>query len=248
VRESVIVITGASGGIGTAFAELAAARGASLSLTGRHPGPLEALAERCGPQALAVVADATARSDVRRVIDRTLERFGHIDVWINNLGQGITRPPSALTDEDIDEMMRVNVKSALYGMQEVLPHFQVRGTGHVINLSSVLGRIPYVIHRSAYSAAKHFLNSLTANFRDEVQASYPNIRFSIVSPGVVRTGFGLNARHGGADSRTRPHSQSAEEVAAAIAAVIDSGGGDVYTLPGTESQVAKYYAEVGRDI
>ena len=106
----------------------------------------------------------TAETEVQRVVREALDRFGRIDVWVNNVGQGITRSPSQLTDEDIDEVMQVNVKSALYGMQEVLPHFKERGTGHIINVSSMLGRIPFAMVRSAYCGAKHFLNALTATF------------------------------------------------------------------------------------
>src|SRR5204863_2237749 len=123
------------------------------------------VAARCGDHALAVVADVARRDEVQRVVREALARFGRIDVWVNNVGQGITRPPSELTDEDIDEVMQVNVKSALYGMQEVLPHFKERGSGQVVNISSMLGRIPFATHRSAYCGAKHFLNALTAMFR-----------------------------------------------------------------------------------
>jgi short-subunit dehydrogenase len=162
-------------------------------------------------------------------------------------GRGITRPPSELTDDDIDEMMRVNVKSALYGMQEVLPHFRARGSGQVINVSSMLGRIPYVVPRAAYSASKHFLDALTANFRSEVQQTHPGIQFSLVSPGVVRTDFGRNARHGGPDSHQIPGAQTPEEVAAVIADVIESRRSDVYTRSGSRQRVADYYAAVGED-
>jgi short-subunit dehydrogenase len=168
-------------------------------------------------------------------------------VWINNVGQGITRPPSELSDEDIDEMMLLNVKSALYGMQEVLPHFKERGAGHVINISSMLGRIPFAVIRSAYCGAKHFLNALTATFREEVQQTHPGIQFSLVSPPVVRTEFGLHARHGGPDSRSLPHSQSPEEVAAVIAGVVESRAPDVYTVPGAQQRIAGYYASLGMD-
>jgi NAD(P)-dependent dehydrogenase (short-subunit alcohol dehydrogenase family) len=178
---------------------------------------------------------------------KTLARFGRIDVWVNNAGQGITRLPSQLTDEDLDDMMRVNVKSALYGMQEVLPHFIERRAGHVVNVSSMLGRVPFVPMRAAYSAAKHYLNVLTANFRDEVTGAHPDIVFSTVSPGVVRTEFGVHARHGGPDSRQMPHSQSAEEVATVIADVIDSRRADVYTSAGSRQRVADYYASIGED-
>jgi NADP-dependent 3-hydroxy acid dehydrogenase YdfG len=141
----------------------------------------------------------------------------------------------------------VNVKSALYGIQEVLPHFKERGDGHVINVSSMLGRIPAAVVRSAYCGAKHFLNALTATLREEVQQTHPGIRISLVSPPVVRTDFGLNARHGGPDSRTFGDSQSAEEVAAVIADVTDTRRPDTYTRPGSRDWVLGYYSRMGED-
>ena len=247
MKDKIIVITGASGGIGAALAELLASRGASLVLVARRGEALQAVAQRCGDRALAIVADVTHRDDVRHVVEQALGRFGHIDVWVNNVGQGISTVPSRLTDDDIDEVMRVNVKTALYGMQEVLPHFKSRNAGHVINISSMLGRIPFAVMRSAYSASKHFLNALTANFRSEVQETHPGIQFSIVSPGVVRTDFGKNALHGGPDSWQLPDSQSAEEVAEVIAGVIESRRPDVYTRRGAHDRVVKFYDAVGTD-
>jgi short-subunit dehydrogenase len=124
--EKVIVITGASSGIGAAAAVLLAGRGDSVALVARRPDALREVADRCQGRARVIAADMTGRSEARRVVSETLAAFGRIDVWVNNVGQGITRVPSELTDEDVDEMMRVNVKSALYGMQEVLPHFKAR--------------------------------------------------------------------------------------------------------------------------
>jgi NADP-dependent 3-hydroxy acid dehydrogenase YdfG len=155
--------------------------------------------------------------------------------------------PSQLTDEDVDDIIKVNVKSALYGMQEVLPHFKARGEGHVVNVSSMLGRIPFALIRSAYNGAKHFLNALTANFREEVQQTHPGIQFSLISPGVVSTDFGLNARHGGPDSRSLPNAQTAEEVADVIADVIETRRPDVYTRTGARERIASYCASVGED-
>ncbi len=175
MRGTVVVITGASGGIGAALAELLGQRGASLALVARREAALCSIAARSGPAAHAIVADATVRTEVRRVVAETLTRFGKIDVWVNNVGRGLTRTPSELTEADIDEMMRVNVKSVLYGTQEVLDHFKSRNAGHIINISSMLGRIPHAIFRSAYSASKHFLNALTTNFRAEVQQTHPGI-------------------------------------------------------------------------
>jgi len=247
VTDKVVVITGASAGIGAAAAELLASRGMKVVLVARRKEALDAVAAKCDGNALVVVADVTDRAAVRRVVDSAIERFGRIDVWINNAGVGITRMPSELTDEDVDEMMRLNVKSALYGMQEVLPHFKSRNDGQIINVSSMLGRIPFATFRSAYCGAKHFLNALTIAFRSEVQQTHPGIQVSLLSPGVVRTEFGVRARHGGVDSRQLPGSQSAEEVAAVIASTIDSRAPDVYTRAGAHDMVVKFYDANGTD-
>ena len=247
MSDQVVVITGASGGIGAALAELLAQRGMAVVLVARRKAELEAVAARCGARAQVIVADVTRREEVKRVVAESLAHFQRIDVWVNNAGQGITRPPSQLVDEDVDEMIRANVKSVLYGMQEVLPHFKSKNAGHVINVSSMLGRMPFAVIRSAYTGAKHFMNALTANFRTEVQETHPGIQFSIVSPGVVSTDFGLHARHGGPDSRTLPYSQNAEEVAEVIAGVIASRHPDVYTRAGSQARVAGYYASLGAD-
>ncbi len=245
--EKVVVITGASGGIGAALAERLAGDGHAVVLVARRADALAAATGRCGERALAVTADVSRRDDVQRVVVQALARFGRIDVWVNNVGRGITRVPTQLTDEDIDSVMQVNVKSAIYGMQEVLPHFKERGAGHVINVSSMLGRIPFTPFRSAYNGAKHFLNAITANFRAEVQATHPGIQFSIVSPPVVATEFGRNAMHGGPDSRSLPNPQDVGEVAAVIADVIATRRPDVYTRAGSRERVVGYYSSVGED-
>jgi short-subunit dehydrogenase len=247
MREgTVVVICGASSGIGAALAGVLAARGAALVLVARREAALAAVAAGCGPDTLTIAADLTSRAEVERVLGAAVARFGRVDVWVNNVGRGMSRVPSELTDDDIDEMMRVNVKSAFYGMQAVLPHFKARGDGHIINISSMLGRVPFALVRSAYSASKHFLNALTANFRTEVQQSHPGIQISLVSPGVVATDFGNKAIYGGADSRTLPGAQSAEEVAGVIASVIDSREADVYTRPEARQMIASYYSGEAR--
>ena len=247
MSDQVVVITGASSGIGAAVAERLSRDGMAVALVARRAEALAAVAARCGAQALAVAADITVRAEAERAAAEAIARFGQIDVWINNVGRGITRPATALTDDNIDEMIRVNVKSALYGMQAVLPHFTARGRGHLINVSSVLGRMPMAPFRSAYNGAKHFLNALTANVREDLAASHPGIAVSLVSPGVVRTEFGVNAVHGGPDSRTLPNSQSAEEVAEVIAGVISSRAPDVYTRAGVKRMVLGYLDQLTAD-
>lgn len=236
-----IVITGASAGIGAALAQQLGAQGHRVVLVARRERELSEVARRCGAEALPIVADVTRRADVQRVVDGALARFQAIDVWVNNAGRGISRQVSELTDEDVDTMILVNVKSALYGMQAVLPHFKARGRGHIINVSSMLGRIPLAPFRSAYSASKHALNSLTANLRMELRLDFPAIAVSTVLPGIVATDFGRNSVHGGADSRSLPGAQTAEEVAQVIAALIEKPRADVYTRADGRALVARYY-------
>jgi len=247
IRSLTIVITGASSGIGAELATQLAAQGARVALVARREDALREVAKRCGSAALPIVADVTRRDEVKRVVHAAIQRFGHVDVWVNNVGRGITRMPSELTEVDIDDIMRVNVKSALYGMQEILPHFRERGRGQVVNISSMLGRLPFATMRSAYNGAKHFLNAITANFRDELRESAPGIEVTLVSPGVVRTDFGLNALHGGMDSRQLPNSQSVDEVAAVIVWAIRTGKPDVYTRVGAKQMVVDWFTRIGED-
>jgi NADP-dependent 3-hydroxy acid dehydrogenase YdfG len=242
MRDKVIVITGASAGIGATLARLVGQKGGKPVLLARRERELLAAAAEAGPHAMAVITDVTRRDDVKRAVDAALGRFGQIDAWINNAGRGISRLVSELTDEDLDEMMLVNLKSVLYGMQAVLPHFRQRRRGHIVNISSMLGRVPLAPVRSAYSAAKHALNALTASLRMELRPEFPDIMVSTVHPGVVATEFGVKALHGGMDSRKLPGAQSVEEVAQAIADVIVRPRADVYTRPDGQKTVVNYYA------
>jgi NAD(P)-dependent dehydrogenase (short-subunit alcohol dehydrogenase family) len=226
----VVVVTGASAGIGAALAEELGRRGARLVLVARRREPLEAVARRSG-EAEVVTADVTRRADVQRALEAALARFGRVDAWVNNAGRGISKPLEQLVDEDLDAMVRDNVKSALYGMQAVLPHFKQRGDGLIVNVSSMLSRVPFATIRSAYSAAKAALDSLTETLRIELARDFPGIRVLTVLPGVVATDFGLNALGGGPDSRALPGAQPVEEVARLVADGMRSGRGDLYTRP-----------------
>lgn len=239
--QRVVVITGASSGIGAALALELSKRGDAVVLAARRKPELEAVAAACGPNALAVEADLTRRDEHRVLLARAIERFNHVDVWVNNVGRGITRSVLELTDVDLDAMITFNVKTALYGMQAVVPHFRARGEGHLINVSSVLGRMPFAPARSAYNAAKHALNALTANLRMELHSVAPRVHVSTFSPGVVHTEFGLNAMHGGVDSRDLP-GQSAQEVAVALAELVAHPRADVYSRADYHAQVAAYFA------
>lgn len=241
----VIVITGASGGIGAALAKHMGAQGHQLVLAARRERELKEVASAIGQNALPVKCDVTHRSEVERLKATALEHFERIDVWVNNVGRGIGRKVLELSDADLDEMLSTNLKSAFYGMQVIIPHFQEQGKGHLINISTALSHVPFVTFRSAYSAAKAALNSLTANLRIDLRASHPGIHVSLVIPGTVLTDFAKNALGGtpvmshGASS-VKP--QTAEEVAAVIADVIENPKPEVYTNPAL-ADIARRYCE-----
>jgi NADP-dependent 3-hydroxy acid dehydrogenase YdfG len=244
MKDQVIVITGASAGIGEAFAAEAVHRGARVVLAARRAAELDLLAHRLGGTtvALAVPMDVTRRADNEQLRDRALAQFGHIDVWINNAGRGISKLVSELEDADIDEMMSVNVKSVLYGIQAVLPHFRERKRGHIITISSGLSRFPFAAQRSAYSAAKGAVNMLMASLRMELRGPFPDIKCTTVLPGVVATEFGKNARHGGVDNARLPGAQPVDEVARVIADVIEHPRAEIYTRPQMLELAARYFA------
>ncbi|HEY4240400.1 MAG TPA: SDR family NAD(P)-dependent oxidoreductase [Kofleriaceae bacterium] len=238
--DQVIVITGASSGIGAALAEEVARRGAKVVLAARRESELAALAQKTG--GLAVVTDVTRRADLERLRDEALARFGHVDVWVNNAGRGMSRMPSQLTDEDIDEMMLVNLKSVLYGIQAILPHMQSRKRGQIMTVSSGLARIPFAPIRAAYAASKAAVNLLMASLRGELRAEYPDIHVTTVMPGVVATEFGASSKHGGPDSRALPGAQPVEEVAVVMADAIETPRAELYSRPQMREMMARYFS------
>src|SRR5262245_34593631 len=188
-----VVITGASGGIGASLATELGRQGHRLVLAARRERELNAVARQTDAETIVVATDVTRREDVEHLRERALSVFGHIDVWVNNAGRGMTKQVLELTDEDLDSMMAVNVKSALYGMQAIVPHFVKRGAGHIINISSFLSRVPSATYRAAYNAAKAALNALTANARVDLAAKHPGVHVTLVIPGLVSTDFQKNA-------------------------------------------------------
>lgn len=249
MADRVIVITGASSGIGAALARLLGARGDSLVLGARREAMLRQVASDSGKSAIAVVTDVTRRADVERLRDEALKKFGRIDVWVNNAGRGINRKVEDLTEEETRGIVDVVLMSVFYGMQSVLPHFKERGTGHIVNVSSFLGRVPLLSYRSIYNASKSAVNVLSANLRMDLRAQYPGIHVSVVMPGIVDTpyhqvaGPGLTAKAGGYIGPTRV--ESAEEVAAKIVGLIDGPVPELYTNPGVVDLVSSYYKDVG---
>lgn len=245
----VVVITGASSGIGGALAVQLGRRGELLALGARREQELRKVASQAGARALPVVTDVIRRSDVEHLRDVALTEFGHVDVWVNNAGRGINKPVSELTEEDVRSTIDVVLMSVLYGMQAILPHFKKRGRGHIVNVSSFLGRVPITSYRSIYSAAKSAVNVLSANLRMELRPKYPQVFVSVVMPGFVDTPFHdiagppLPARAG--EFLWGNRIESADEVAAKIVSLIDNPVAELYMNPETIGMVEGYFRDVG---
>jgi len=187
IEGKVVVITGASSGLGEATARLLSAQGATVVLGARRVERIEALADelrRGGGRALALQTDVTRSAEVQALADAALREFGRIDVMINNAGLMPSSPLERLKIADWDRMIDVNIKGVLYGIAAVLPHMKERKSGHIVNVSSVAG------HRvragtAVYSATKHAVRVLTEGLRQEVKPY--DIRTTIISPGAVAT-------------------------------------------------------------
>ena len=228
----VIVITGASSGIGAKLAEQAVKEGAKVVLAARGIDKLNEVVQSCGGSEFAVViaCDVTKIEEQKLLLAAAIDKFQHVDIWVNNAGVGMSKAALNITDHDFEMMMLINCKSVLYGMQTVVPYFKKQGKGHVINISSLLGRVPLASVRAMYSASKAAMNSLTANIREDLHnEGFKDIQVSLFSPGLVATDFSLNAVGGGMDSNLLPHAQPVDEVSEAICNLFITREADVYS-------------------
>lgn len=188
-NSRVIVITGASSGIGEATAKLLATRGDKLVLGARRVERLEEITasiKKAGGEAIYERTDVTAKAEVQALADLAIGTFGRIDVWINNAG---IMPHSAFIKqrtEDWDRMVDVNIKGVLYGIAAALPQMREQAGGQFINLSSVAGHITRPT-AGVYSATKFAVRAISEALRLEEAQAGSNVRVTIVSPGAVDT-------------------------------------------------------------
>ncbi len=185
IKDKVIVITGASSGLGEATARRLARDGARLVLGARRIERLQGLAKELslGPDA-AVRTDVTQHDQVRHLVDHAVKMHGRIDVILNNAGLMPHSPLERAKVEDWNRMIDVNIKGVLYGIAAALPHMKAQKSGHIINVSSVAGHL--VRPGSAvYAATKHAVRVISEGLRQEVKPY--NIRSTIISPGAVAT-------------------------------------------------------------
>jgi NADP-dependent 3-hydroxy acid dehydrogenase YdfG len=185
IKGKVVVITGASSGLGEAAARRLAQDGAKVVLGARRIDRLKKLAGELSLRADAIVqTDVTDRTQVKRLVDRAVELHGRVDVVVNDAGLMPSSRLELLRIDEWDRMIDVNIKGVLYGIAAALPHMQAQKSGHIVNVSSVAG------HKvgpggSVYAATKHAVRVISEGLRQEVKPY--NIRTTIISPGAVAT-------------------------------------------------------------
>jgi short-subunit dehydrogenase len=213
----IVVVTGASMGIGEAIAKIFVDQGANVVMLSRDAGRVEAARERVGngDRTVAMACDVRHREEIDRAIGLTLHHFQKIDVWVNNAGHGLLDSVAQMEMAACREMFETNFFGAVAAMQAVVPVMRQQGGGTIINISSVAGHIPLPFH-AAYSATKFALNAIGKAAGVELKKD--GIHVLTVCPGFVRTAFGTNAVRGNELKRVRPDSVrgiTAERVAQA---------------------------------
>ena len=197
----VAVVTGGSRGIGYAIAAALVHHGASVVITSRDGGQVERAAAQLGPQAHGERADVRDPAQAAGAVERAVERFGGLDVLINNAGIGTFAPVSEMSVAQWQQVIETNVSGVFYCCHAALPHLRRRGSGWIINISSLAAKNA-VPGGAAYCASKAALNAFTESLMQEVR--YDDIRVSSIMPGSVATGFGGRGAAGEEDWKIAP--------------------------------------------
>jgi len=201
----VVVVTGASMGIGEAIARIFADYGANVVLLSRDAARAEAARQRIGhtERTVALACDVRNREEIDRVVGLTMHHFNRIDVWVNNAGRGHLGSIANVEMAAVRETFETNLFGAVGAMQAVIPVMKQQGSGTIINISSVAGHIPLPFH-AVYSGTKFALNAIGKGARIELKKHGINVL--TVCPGFVRTDFSVNAVRRGEYKQVRPSS------------------------------------------
>ena len=188
IRDEVVVITGASSGIGESTAKLLARHGAKVVLGARRINRIDAIVKEistAGGKAIGFVVDVTKCAEMEALIKEAVDSFGRVDVIVNNAGIMPIAPVPALKVDEWDRQIDVNIKGVLYGVAVALPQMQKQKSGHIVNLASVFGIKVFAPGGTVYGATKAAVRVLTEGLRVELHSQ--NIRCTMISPGAVAT-------------------------------------------------------------
>lgn len=235
VKEKVVLITGASEGIGKATAELLSSKGAKVAVAARSKDKLDNLAASF-EDGFAVVADMTDAKSIKNMVDAVHEHFGRIDILINNAGQALRSPVVDIKVDDFKKIVDLNVYGPLLALQAVVPIMKRQGGGTIINVSSNVSKmsIPGI---GAYAATKYALNGLMLTARNELASE--NIVVTLMHPGLTATNFGKHAMHSSDVTFNRPagmQGDTPQMVAEKILEAIDRQPAEQYMSKEIEQQ------------
>jgi len=186
IEGKVVVITGASSGLGEITARHLASMGATVVLGARRRNRLDATVKEiqaAGGKALSVTVDVTNRAEVESLVQKAIDTYGKIDVLVSNAGIMPIAPLALLKVDEWDRMIDINIKGVLYGVAAALPHMLKQKSGHFINIASVFGIKVFAPGGTVYCATKAAVRTLTEGLRIETHTS--KIRCTIISPGAV---------------------------------------------------------------
>jgi NADP-dependent 3-hydroxy acid dehydrogenase YdfG len=193
VANKVVLVTGASSGIGEAVARDLAAHGATVVIGARRVERLEALKteiEAAGGTAMALGLDVTSRDSVQAFVDAARERFGRVDVIVNNAGVMPLSPIAALKVDEWDQMIDVNIRGVLHGIAAALPVMEAQGHGQIVNIASTAGH-QIIPTAAVYCATKHAVRVISEALRQETD----KVRVTVVSPGVTTSELAETITH-----------------------------------------------------
>lgn len=197
LKDKVAIVTGASSGIGASIAETLSQHGVKVMLTGRNEARLSDVAEQLQENSQSEIAthivDVTQKNEVAKLVKETENKFGHVDILVNSAGLMLS---SAITDGDVEaweNMIDVNVKGTLYGINAVLPIFLNQSTGHIINIASISG-FEVTKQSTLYSASKAAVHTITQGLEKELAKT--GVRVTSISPGMVDTPLSGNTDWG----------------------------------------------------
>jgi short-subunit dehydrogenase len=227
IKDKVIIVTGASAGIGLATARLLAQHGAKVALAARSMDTLNKLAEEL-PGSYAVQTDMSDELSIKEMIYKVQQHFGRIDVLINNAGQGLYSPIEHVSIHGYRQILELNVIGPLIAMQQVIPIMREQGSGHILNISSNVSK-NYFPNLGAYASTKYALNCISLTARAELEKD--GIIVNVMHPGLTATDFGKNSvRTEGIGTFSRegmPEPDSAEHVADRILVAIETQRAEV---------------------
>jgi NADP-dependent 3-hydroxy acid dehydrogenase YdfG len=223
IKDKVVLITGASTGIGAEVARTLAARGAKVAIAARRQDKLDTVRAEIAAQGGDIrvyVMDVTDKHQVKAVVETVVQDFGRLDVIINNAGIMPIRPMSEVNTDEWDAMIDVNIKGTLYGIAAALPLFLAQQSGHIINLSSVAGIKVFAPGGTVYSGTKFAVSAISEGLRMEVGSA---VRVTSIEPGAVESDLKLGTTGTARDTVHGFYEQAipASSVARAIAFAIE---------------------------